>query len=497
MANPPNPNTGTGQLNGNLLAGAAALGGPAVQLAAGAKATDVAAQALKDTALTHLLGPTTLFATGMLGVLGTIKKIVAETGILNRGIKQIAATEQIQGKFETLLKSAALAKQRIQELYQFVANSPFKFDDVAEGNRVLQALTKGALAGAQGMKLVGDAAAATGQQFSEVAERVGKVYSALSSGRSLDRVIFQMQQTGLVTDTVAKELESLEEVGAGFGEKWGVVEKALRASNGGMQNEAKTLDGLTNRLANASEQLEKAFTAPFREAKARELEVSIKATENVTPVLAGIAQDLAPLITLSSTFKNTIAESTLATKGFAEALNVAWQLGKVAFAGVGLATLGRLTAGIGGATRFVGSNLAGAAGRVATAKQAGGGLARSTELFGQAKGAISDGGAGVAVAASFAAEAVAIKAATLAGVAHAQAMAAVGTSTGLAAAANYVGAASVAVFGGALNLGKRAVLGFTTAVRASFVALLTNPFTATLLAVGAAATGFLAWKRAV
>ncbi|MEO7701847.1 MAG: hypothetical protein ABIZ04_21690 [Opitutus sp.] len=492
-----NPNTGVGKLNANLRDAAASLGGPVLQLASGAKATDVAADALKETALSALLGPTALFASGMLAVLGTIKKIVAATGILDRGLKQIAATEQIQGKFETLLKSAVLAKQRIQELYAFTANSPFKFDDVAEANRVLQTLTSGALAGSKGMTLVGDAAAATGQQFSDVASQVGKAYNALSSGRSLDRTLFLMQSTGLVTDGLAKQLEELESVGAGFGEKWGVIETALKASQGGMKNEATSLDALATKLENAGARLEKAFAEPFRDAQAKSLQISIEATDNVTPVFAEIGSDLAPLLTLTSRFKNTLAESTLATKGFADALGVAWQIGKVAFAGIGLATLGKLTTGLGSAGKFVAGTLTGAASAVKTAKAPGGGLASSTELVGKAVGALAPGGEGLVAAASFAAEAVALKATTLAAIVHTQAMAAVGTATGAAAVTSYLGAAAVTVFGGALNLAKRAAIGAALAVRASFAALATNPFAATLIAVGASVAAFLTWRKAI
>lgn len=498
MANTnPNSNTGVSKLNANLRDAAASLGGPALQLATGAKLTDVAAHTLKDSALSSLLGPTALFASGLLGILGTIKKIVAQTGILDRGLRQIAAGEQIQGKFETLLKSAVLAKKRIQELYAFTANSPFKFDDVAEANRILQALTNGALAGAKGMTLVGDVAAATGEQISTTAEKVGKAYNALSSGRSLDRILFQLQATGAISDTVAKQLEELENVGAGFGEKWGAVEEALRKSQGGMKNESTSLDALAAKLENAGARLEKAFAAPFKDAQAKSLQVSIDATENVTPVLAEINSDIAPLLTLTTTFKNTITESTLATKGFAEALGIAWQIGKVAFAGIGLATLGKLTTGLGSVAKFATGTLTGAARSVFAAKQPGGGLAQATGLFGKAGAALTPGGEGLVAAASLAIEATALKAATLAGIVHAQAMTAVGTTTGVAAAANYVAATAVTVFGGAMNLAKRAAIGLAVGVRASFAALLTNPFTATLIGIGAVITGFAIWKRSI
>lgn len=55
----------------------------------------------------------------------------------------------------------------MKELYKFTASSPFDLSDVAEANRILEALTKGALSGARGMKLIGDSAAATGVPMAE------------------------------------------------------------------------------------------------------------------------------------------------------------------------------------------------------------------------------------------------------------------------------------------------------------------------------------------
>src|SRR5581483_8617895 len=107
----------------------------------------------------------------------TIREIVNQSGLLERGLKRIAAIQQIQGKFETLLKSAERAQQRLKELYKFTASAPFDFSDIAEGNRILESLTKGAVSGSKGMRMVGDAAAATGQSFAETADQVAKLYA--------------------------------------------------------------------------------------------------------------------------------------------------------------------------------------------------------------------------------------------------------------------------------------------------------------------------------
>lgn len=341
--NPNNSNaTGAKQLAGSAAAAAGTLGPAAVQLASGAGVLRTAADTIKGAALDKLLGPTAIFAAGMVGVLRTIKSIVDQTGILERGLKRIASIQQIQGKFETLLKSAEAAQRRLQELYKFTAKSPFDFKDIAEGNRVLEALTKGALSGSKGMEMIGDTAASTGQSFSETAEKVGKLYNALRSGRSIDKVMFQLQYTGVVTDELARKLETLEQSGADFNQMWAAVEQQLARTSGGMKNEMKNLDALQQRLKNANEMFAAAFGASFVNAQATAIENTIKATENLTPLIGRIGADLAPIFQWTSLIRGKIYDWVLATKGFATALGVAYEVAKafaVAVTGGALASM--------------------------------------------------------------------------------------------------------------------------------------------------------------
>jgi len=490
-----NPNTGNGRISANLAAQALGLAPVATQLAAGAKATDVAAETLKNAALDKLIGPTALFAGGMIGVLKTIRSIVKESGILEKGLARIGQMQQIEGKFETLLKSATLAKQRIKELYAFAANSPFKMGDVAEANRMLQALTAGALASAKGMKMVGDAAAATGQDMASVAQAVGKVYNALSSGRALDRTIFQLMQTGVVTDELADKLERLEAAGAGFSEKWGEVEKQLKRTEGGMKNEMRSLQALTSRLEEASAVMEQAFSSAFVEAQAKAIETSIKATKNLTPVLQQIGNDLAPILQFNKSLKDSIVESTLATKGFAEALSVMWSIGKVAFAGLAAAGVGKLLSTVGPGVAKVGNFVSGVAGNARTATAGAASGAAAATKFGAAGAAFGSDKFGLA--ASLAAEAVALKASSVAANVHSTAMRTAATSTGLMKAASYSGALGVQALGAAFGFLKNAALGAFNIFKAGAISIVTTFITGALSAAAAAGVAFLAWKRSV
>ena len=428
-----------------------------------------------------LLGPTAFFAGSLIGVLRTIKAIVDQSGLLERGLARIASLQQISGKFETLLKSAEKAQQRLKELYKFTASSPFDFQDVAEANRLLESLTKGALSGSRGMKLVGDAAAATGESMTATAERVGKLYHALESGRSLDRIMFQLQATGAVNDELARKLENAEQAGASFADKWKLVEDQLRATDGGMANEIKSLDALSKRLATASAGMEQAFAAPFVDAQAKAIENTIKATENLTPVLGKIGQDIAPILNLFRTVKNEITVATIATRGFADALSVAWDVAKslgMAVAGATLASLAGNFLKIAGAARTFGVNLATSRRAIVESAQAVGALTKSQTLAQQASGAFADGS--IVTAAALGAQALWTRASAAALNLHKTAMATATASGARFNVATYAAAIAGQILAGGLKV---IASGFTTATRGAIAFAAANP----LIAIGTAA----------
>lgn len=453
-----------------------------------------ATNALKGAALDKLLGPTAVLAGGLIGVLRTMKSIVEQSGILERGLKRISSLQQIQGKFETLLKSAEAATKRIKELYKFTASSPFDFSDVAEANRTLEALTKGAFSGAEAMRMVGDVAAATGQDISTVAERMGKLNAALRSGRSLDKVLFQMQGMGAITDSLAARLETLQQAGAGFEEMWAEVEKSVAHTEGAMQAEMKTLEGLSKRLNDASKTMEKAFATPFVDAQAKAIETTIQATQNLTPVLAKIGEDIAPLLTFFRNVKNEIAVATLATKGFADMLRIAWEGGKALFTGVAVASVISMTATLSRAVmasrEFAIGIAAAHRAQMLTAASAAG-FAQATALSSAASAAFASNQ--FLAAASLKLQAYWAKITTIALNVHAVSLARVGTATGLTAVANYALAASAQVAGGAVKLLGRALLFVVGGLKAAVIA---NPLLAAAAAISAAVVAAKSWAEA-
>jgi trimeric autotransporter adhesin len=449
MANNNNLTTGRTQLNSQLVANAAQLAGPAAQLATGASAMQVASGALKDAFMDKLLGPAAAFTGVLTGSLLVMRKLVRESQILEKGLVKISQLQQIEGKFETLLKSATLAKQRIKELYEFTKNSPFKFTDVAEANRQLEALTYGAFSGRKAMQMVGDAAAATGQSMSEMSERVGKLYSALSSGRSIDKIAFQLQFTGLATEGLLGKLEALEAAGASFNEMWSEVEKVMSRTAGGMENEMQTLESLGVKLEEARSNMQKAFAEPFVEAQSNAIRTMTRATENLTPVLAQVGADIAVVKGAFVDFKTSILDVTLASPGMANALNVAWTAAKALWVALAAITVAKFITGASAMLAFARASWAAAGASMAAARASAAASAAAAALT-AAKSAAAAGN--LRLAASELYVTARFWATTAAMYVHSAAMTAVGTTAGITAARNYVLGASLGVVKGAANL---------------------------------------------
>jgi hypothetical protein len=485
--------TGRTRLNSQLVEGARNLAGPAADIAAGASLLTAASNQIKAAALEKLLGPTAVFAGGLVGVLSIIRNIVRESGILERGLGNIARLQQIQGKFETLLKGAELAKQRIQELYEFTANSPFKFESVAEANRVLEALTRGAFSGSAAMKLVGDSAAAAGQDIADTAEEVGKLYNALANGSSVERIAQRFQLTGIVTDGLLGKLQGLENLGATFAEKWDVVTQSLAANQGGMKNEMHSLDALQSKLEQADAQMAQAFGEPFKDAQAKSIEVMTKATQNLTPVLKAVGSDLAVVSGLITNFKTGVVENTLATAGMATALRGAWEVGKNLFLTLSAITAVRGALGVGKAVSFVST-------AASTAKKSlAGSLASDAGIAARAAGTVATealAAGNIRLAATEAA--VAAKFYTTAGAAAVQAAAIEGAAgaTGLAAIQNGVLAGTSAIAAGGLTLLGRVAVGVGSAIKGAFVTAFATPLGIAITSIFATVTAYKALSDA-
>jgi len=167
--------------------------------------------------------------------------------LVSLGVQTTKQAQKVQTQFETILDSAEAAEQRYAELAKFAASTPFTLQGVAESSKVLETLTDGVLSTGKGLRLVGDAAAISGENFQNLSVQVGRAYSGLQANRPVGEALARLQELGLVSGQTRNEIELLQKQSRGT-EAWDILQGALEKSSGGMEKLAQTFEGKTSTI---------------------------------------------------------------------------------------------------------------------------------------------------------------------------------------------------------------------------------------------------------
>lgn len=170
------------------------------------------------------------------------------TGAIREGVRYNATIEQQSSAFETLLGSADRARERIAALVDFAAKTPFELPEIVNASKLLQSFTKNALSTGDGLRLVGDAAAAVGAPIGAVAMWMGRLYAALQQGAPLGEPIQNLTQLGLISGKARGELFKLQGQAQTTSEVMEVMRNAFGFTSGAMERQAGTLNGLLSTM---------------------------------------------------------------------------------------------------------------------------------------------------------------------------------------------------------------------------------------------------------
>jgi len=140
--------------------------------------------------------------------------------------------EQFETQFGVLLGSLEEGQKRVAELVDFAAETPFELPGVIRASRTLETLTKGALSTGDGLKLVADVAAATGQPIDEIAVHVGRLYDGLQSGRPVGESAMRLQELGIISGETRNKIEDLQKEGKKGPEVWDELSGSLQRFSG-------------------------------------------------------------------------------------------------------------------------------------------------------------------------------------------------------------------------------------------------------------------------
>lgn len=184
--------------------------------------------------------------------------LIAEgfTTVTKAGIEGNAEFERYQTQFGVLLGSTDAAKQRLAELAEFGAKTPFELPEVVQADKVLQsfglhaidAKEKFGYAGTEIRTIAGDVAAGTGADFTEISGYIGKFASG-ATGEAIAR----FQELGIMTREEMKgmglEFSKSGELLSPLPQATEVMLTLMKKKFGGMMDaQSGTFEGMVSNL---------------------------------------------------------------------------------------------------------------------------------------------------------------------------------------------------------------------------------------------------------
>lgn len=169
-------------------------------------------------------------------------------GYVQKSIMAAFDRETLETRFKVILGSADKAAKHVKMLAEVGRTTPFSTEQIANASQALLAYTQKALGGEKSIRIIGDAAAATGGNIEELSMWTGRLYAAMKGGQSLGEMLARLVELKVVTPELRRELEAMAEGGSSFEDMWGVYTGALSQFSGGMRSLATTGNGLISTL---------------------------------------------------------------------------------------------------------------------------------------------------------------------------------------------------------------------------------------------------------
>ena len=186
-------------------------------------------------------------AAGVIGGMAANKYVIQPN-------QMYADYEDLVTQFSVLLKGKSktpnydAAKARIEELTAFAGQTPFTRDEIYQASRVLQTYTQGALATPDadgGLRMIGDIAAATGAEYTQVATYMGRLYNEVKrGGESMGEPLAFLREMGALS---AEQEEKIKEIAQGSGtieERWKKIAAQFSNTDGMMLEMSNQMNNL-------------------------------------------------------------------------------------------------------------------------------------------------------------------------------------------------------------------------------------------------------------
>ncbi len=175
--------------------------------------------------------------------------IGAAFGALAKSIKTAFDFESYEMQFKILTGSLRQALSRMKELKKFAAETPFEMPEIAKASRLLSVFSDNVIGGTKSLRLMGDAAAATGTRIDDVAFWYGRAYSLINAGKPFGEAALRLQEMGIISAKGAVKIRELQEsVDTKPAEILATLNAELGKFAGGMKQLEATGNGLISVL---------------------------------------------------------------------------------------------------------------------------------------------------------------------------------------------------------------------------------------------------------
>lgn len=280
------------------------------------------------------------------GAIGGIFNALGKIGLAGLGIKAItdsvaglagglvsgnAEFERYNVQFGVLLGSAEAAKDRLAELADFGAKTPFELPEVVRADKILQAFglhaedtaTRFGFAGTDIRTIAGDVAAGTGASFEEIATYLGK-FSSGATGEAIAR----MQELGIVTRAqltdMGLQFSKSGELLSPLDQSMGVLLKAMKGKFGGMMDaQSGTFEGMMSNLQDWMGQAKRTIMAPLFEVLKDKLQglLTLLSSPEAKAAITAISTGLANGIGLAIDVVGRLVEGVQSLLGYLDPAN--------------------------------------------------------------------------------------------------------------------------------------------------------------------------------
>jgi hypothetical protein len=297
---------------------------------------------LRDLALIKFTW-TTALASSFGGLTKAVRGLVKDTGSLQAALDRLSSVQKLTRTFNGLTGSMEQAKQKVASLMKLSGGQGkvFSFEQWGRAAQGLQVFTRGAYAGTEALKTIGDAAAATGNSLEDTGDAVGSLYDALRNGQPIEGAVEKMRQMGLISSENADSLDLMAQSGASVDQVFSQVTATLAKHNDGMKDLSATVEGVTARFAKAKQTLAEGVGEAWTDEEVENTQNAAEALENITPSLVRVSSFYAKLSGGISTVQSWLIKQATAIPGVGKAFEtLANGIGIVTAALTALAVVG-------------------------------------------------------------------------------------------------------------------------------------------------------------